>query len=417
MTTNMTTTAGMTKPDLIAFGELGIAAGMAGKPIAICFSESAATVDCEHWKYFVRFTDPERVLHVHSQADVTRLKKSFSSWRLVVVHALRLFNTVAWIVQMHGSTTSARPTIFSRIVPESVDDVPIPLLVLRNTPDESSSIIRWLMAGCPQRAVLPIERSTNGITTFDPALISVTVPSHLPNGRGPEKLRDCQLLAALLSGACMVGRLGNAPEQPDSPMGSHNEYEQVRRLLQSRLVNIADEPVDQTAIDMVNRANVYLELKCNSMLIADNPLLCDSGDPLRRLNGSRTHKELVTRREIADLGNVRGRLIQQIVDLLRRVPDGYDAFQRMGLVRQPPRERDFKRSKPRTLTTILHPWSQKQVRTHFEALRKSGLITGERESGNAPWQYRLPERLSKTSSPFQSLPSANELFAADGPST
>lgn len=97
MTTNMTTTAGMTKPDLIAFGELGIAAGMAGKPIAICFSESAATVDCEHWKYFVRFTDLERVLHVHSQADVTRLKKFFNSWRLVVVHALRLFNTVAWI--------------------------------------------------------------------------------------------------------------------------------------------------------------------------------------------------------------------------------------------------------------------------------------------------------------------------------
>eukprot|EP00913_Durusdinium_trenchii_P013432 g12613.t1 len=186
---------------------------------------------------------------------------------------------------------------------------------------------------------------------------------------------------------------------------------QVRRLLHSPLIIIADEPVDQMAMDMVNRTNVYLELKCNPVLVTNHPLLCDSGDPLRRISGSRTQKELVTRREIADLGNVRGGLIQQIIDLLRSVPDGYGVFHRMGLVRQPPPEREFKRSEPQTLTAILRPWSQKQVRNQFVALHKSGLITGERETGNAPWQYRLPEALDTATSPFASLPEADELFS------
>ena len=66
---------------------------------------------------------------------------------------------------------------------------------------------------------------------------------------------------------------------------------------------------------------------------------------------------------------------------------------------------------------MLRPWSQKQVRTQFDALRKSGLITGERESGNAPWQCRLPEALDATVSPFVSLPEADDLFSETGSAT
>ena len=102
---------------------------------------------------------------------------------------------------------------------------------------------------------------------------------------------------------------------------------------------------------------------------------------------------------------------------LQNMPDGYALFQRMGFVRHPPNERDFKSSEPRTLARMLRSWSSKRVRTSFEILYKSGLISGAREHGNGPWQYELPEELSQSSSPFRSLPTANELFAADGPST
>jgi len=247
--------------------------------------------------------------------------------------------------------------------------------------------------------------------------MTVTMPSHLPNGRGPRKLHDCQLLAALLSGACLTGNAQPSPEPIDSPTCGQREYERVRRLLQSPLVNTAEEPVDQLAADMINRANIFLELKDNGEFIYAHPSLCGYDDPIHRPRRSRTHQELVTRREIADLGNVRCRLIQQVVDFLQGAQDGYNMFRRMGLVRRPPSEQDFKRSETQTLTTMLRPWSQKQTRSHLDALRKAGLIDGERESGNAPWQYRLPEALSTTLSPFRSLPPASELFAANGPAT
>ena len=93
------------------------------------------------------------------------------------------------------------------------------------------------------------------------------------------------------------------------------------------------------------------------------------------------------------------------------IPGGYAMFQRMGLVRQPPNERDFKRSGLPILTRMLRSWSAKQVRVHFDALRKGGLISGERDSRNSAWKYRLPEELSISSSPFRSLPTANEQFS------
>ena len=238
------------------------------------------------------------------------------------------------------------------------------------------------------------------------------MPGHLPNGRGPRKLRDCQLLAALLSGACLTGNARQSPEPIDSPTCGQREYERVRRLLRSPLVNTAEEPVDQLAADMINRANIFLKLKDNAEFIYAYPSLCGYDDPIHRPRGSRTRQELVTRREIADLGNVRCRLIQQMVEFLRSAQDGHNVFRRMGLVRRPPSERDLKRSETQTLTTMLRPWSQKQTRSHLDALRKTGLIDGDRESGNAPWQYRLPEALSTTLSPFRSLPPAIELFGA-----
>ena len=99
MTRINTTPAAIRKPDSVLFGELAIAAGMTGNPVAVCFSESAAVVDCELWKYLAQCAGPGRAMHVHSQIDVRKLTKAVGSCPLVVVHAPRLFNTVAWTVQ------------------------------------------------------------------------------------------------------------------------------------------------------------------------------------------------------------------------------------------------------------------------------------------------------------------------------
>ncbi|MCH7688169.1 MAG: hypothetical protein IH899_16055 [Planctomycetes bacterium] len=74
----------VTKPHSVLFGELAIAAGFAGKPVAVCSSESTATLDCELWKYFTQIAGPSRVLHVYGKPDVKKLVKYFSQCRLVL---------------------------------------------------------------------------------------------------------------------------------------------------------------------------------------------------------------------------------------------------------------------------------------------------------------------------------------------
>lgn len=43
------------KPDSILLGELAIASGSAGRPAAVCFTESSAALDAELWQYFAEF--------------------------------------------------------------------------------------------------------------------------------------------------------------------------------------------------------------------------------------------------------------------------------------------------------------------------------------------------------------------------
>ena len=52
----------VTKPHSVLFGELAIAAGFVGKPVAVCFSESTASLDCELWKYFAQIAGPSTSL-------------------------------------------------------------------------------------------------------------------------------------------------------------------------------------------------------------------------------------------------------------------------------------------------------------------------------------------------------------------
>ena len=409
MTRISTTPAPIRKPDSVSFGELAIAAGLAGKPISVCFSENSANVDCELWKYFTQLIGPERVLHVHTQADIRKLTKFMGHWRLVVVHSPRLHNIVTWTVQMQDSGPLPCPTVFSRSIPASLNESPIASLVLRGNTEETSSIIHWLLLGRPRRTAFPVEQPIRNVE-MDPALYAVTIPSQLPNGRGPKSLRDCQLLTSLLCGACLLRNVGQSSEPSDGLTVNQDDYGRIRQLLQSAILCTADEPVDQLAVDMVNRANVYLHLKCNPELLDGNLLHCDDGDPIRRIQGSRTLKDLITRREIADLGNIRSRLVHQIVDVLQRLPEGYELFQKMGLACRLPTEQEWKNQETNFLRNLLRSWSYKQIRSHFDILRRDGLITGERERVNAPWLYRLPDELSITASPFHRLPTREDLY-------
>ena len=106
-----------------------------------------------------------------------------------------------------------------------------------------------------------------------------------------------------------------------------------------------------------------------------------------------------------------GELAIGLVEQLQRSRRGRVSFLRMGIVGAPVSDRVWRQSSARELARRLRPWSEKQVRMHFDRLRRDGLITAERDSANGPWRFEVPEGLSDASSPFSDLPTVEQLAA------
>lgn len=399
--------------DAVLLGELAVAAGLAGESMTLCFDEVPAPILCKMWKHLACCVNQNRTIHVRTQADVRNVAKSVGDVRLVFVYAARLHNAVAWTAQMSGASTWPKPLILCQSLPDDLGESPGPSLVLRGNDIESEAAL-----GC----MLHQQFASGDWPTGDSA-IEVEVPAWLhtltePIADGDSqnllRLRDRLVLLALLRGARLRRQLENTGNTlGQSLVVEPCDYQTVRRLLRSRLIGSADEPADPLAHDMVNRANVYIELKFSPELWLENPVFRIDGDPLGQLRGRRTRQELITRREIAELGNVRSQLVRQIVESLKRMRRGEEIFRRMGLVGRPPGEREWSRRDASVLAGMLRRWSYKQVRTHFEVLRHRDMITAEREQANGPWRYLLPEELSTWTSAFRLLPPVEELPVQD----
>jgi len=164
---------------------------------------------------------------------------------------------------------------------------------------------------------------------------------------------------------------------------------------------------DRLATIMVGRANVYLAARAGEIRRYDISPFGPYDDNHDRRD--RPGRDLITRRELCDLGNVRSGIVRQLVDYLHQGADGYEWYCQMGLVRRAANRGEWSTTSLDSLVANLRPWSEKQVRTHFDRLRRDKLITAERDHGNGPWRYELPEELSESSSPFNALPPAQEL--------
>ena len=387
------------KPASVALSELAIAAGMTGHSVTLSFQGFPAPTLCQLLRYCIRCAGPETVRNIHTQADVRKLAKEIDHVRLVLVYTARLCNVVSWTIQTSGLVVGdrgARPALFHCVGPGDADDDPGATLVLRGDGLEQAAMARWLLTAGSNHpdweAIPPVDN-----IQAEPALEAGLLALHLsPVGCGG--LRNRQVLDALLAGATLLRALGTVPVPPDLTTNLE-DYELVRRLLQTRVVAGADEAYDPLAAAMVDRANVYLAVKYGAG--SNNPF---GSDDSTMNQGERPGRELVTRREVSDLGNIRSRMVRQLIVFLHRQPGGYDSFRRMGLVRRPPERDVWQRAEVNGLIGCLRPWSSKQVRTHFEQLCRAGMITAERERGNGPWRYRLPENLTVRSNVFGGLP-------------
>ena len=397
-------------PSTVRLGELAIAAGMAGFPVTVCYQEFPAPELSQVWKYYIRSVRASEVHHIHTQRDLNKLPERLAEVRIVLIHVPRLHIPTAWSIQLMEPTDAEGgpcPAMLSRFVPDDLDEEPGATLVLRGTAQETATIGRWLATrgNADHGRLLPPGPMS---VEFPAWLSSVLSPNPRPIGRGRRQFRELQILRGLVAGACVLRSAGDGEGATPTGTVSRDDYESVRRLLQSPILLPADVACDPLATDMVNRANVYLAAKSGEVRQCGSPFLGQEYDEVDHENG-RPGRELVTRREVADLGNVRSGIVRRLVEYLHQGADGYQWYCRMGLVRRPPDRNAWSTATPASLAANLRLWSLKQVRTHFDRLRHDGLITAEREHENGPWRYELPEELTDASSPFRDLPPAREL--------
>jgi len=160
---------------------------------------------------------------------------------------------------------------------------------------------------------------------------------------------------------------------------------------------------------MVNRANVYLHLRRESTSRPARLISPGEGrTDVEEADGDRR----ITRRELANLGNTRGRTVLALISQLLTRDDGSRMFWGLGVVDNACRRLDeWPSREPRVLAKMLTAWSEKQVRNHFHRLYEMELITARQDSANRPWQYEVPETIVDSEAAFRRLPKPEDLQA------
>lgn len=389
------------KPTSVRLGELALAASSAGFVLALNYRYFPPAVLSDLWRYHMAVVGADQVVQVHRTWDLKKLVDRKCQPRLVLVTDAALRGTVAWRLNLEAAREAdagmCRPALFCCYGSRDPEEDPGPSLVLSGHPEEVREIVAFLQAA-PGNAGLTRKGCAKNVR-FDPALERL-LQTHL------QRHRDREVLRALLAGACEELRPADQPELIVPALA----YSEIHALLRKASARSVEEPFDPLAVAMVNRANLYLQMLSAS---TDTGSRVARSDHARTLGAAREARlRTITRRELADLGHIRGPLVSNLVQFLQARPDGWKTFRQLGLaVRQPDGE-TWPAQTIGELAKMLRSWSEKQVRVHFHRLFLQGLITAERAADNGPWLYSLPESLSDPRSAFRDLPEPDILARA-----
>ena len=290
---------------------------------------------------------------------------------------------------------SPRTTVFCALQHDEPDSDPGLTLPLTKDEHEVAAIHTWaaIHAECPV-----VEAGLPSSVEYGARLEAILRPSTSEGvGLG---FREQRIVEALIEGAALLRSTTN--QGSGNLLTTLADYEFVRRLLCSSVVRPNRELCEPLAAAMIHHANVYLSVKLGSD--RRNPFRVEDEDSYRLSSSSSLKRDAITRRELADLGNVHSRMIATLIEYLQRADDGYARYLQMGCTGESIPESRWRRLPARDLARRLTSWSMKQVRTHFDRLHQRGLITAERENANGPLHYRLPEELENVDSPYSWLP-------------
>jgi hypothetical protein len=409
-------------PGSVRLGLCALLAGLAGRPVTLVFRDFPPDVTVGVWNFLAGLLPDERVLELGSPRDLSVLRRELAKIRLVLVYPMArpgLLTAVAWLLERRRGRRVPLPAVLSAVAAEP-GEAPGASLVVHGRPEELGAIAGWLGGADrsldePLRSFLRRERESLLGITFVPELVDALLqrPAPADGGPGPKAAQTSALLAGLLAGACCLRQLAAGDAAwPTTLQASVQDYGTIYRLLRGPTTRPAADPYDPLAEAMVRRANAYLQMKAT----AAGPGPSRSGKVARAEQAGQAAPEeetsvsdRITRRMLADLGNVRSGEVRWLVDHLRRASNGIAKFRKIGLVRPLPQDADWPSEDPTELCRQLLPWSIKQVRVHFGRLHEQGLIEAQRPQANGPWVYRLPEELTTPASAFRDLPKPEDL--------
>ncbi|MBA4066675.1 MAG: hypothetical protein C0501_23810 [Isosphaera sp.] len=370
-------------PVPVRIAEAAIAGGACGHPVALYFQDFPAPERVRLWVWFAARIDPRTVSQIFGGGDLATVANRLTDLRLVLVHDPRLHSAVARVIALAGGSAQPRPVVFSAGPAPDPDDDPGGTLVVHGHPETVSALTNWVYANPtgPELAVTPPGEG--------PALAPCLERLCRPNSSGLTRLRDAMILRGLLAGAWLI-----RPDRGPEGVRVRPDYERIRHLLSDPALSPADEPLHPLAAAMVGRANAYLRHGSRGTVGAGRP-----GE--------------VTRSELVDLGDPRGRRVTELLRVLLASPNGIETFRTMGTTRAV--GADWPARDAGRLAALLRPWSPKQVRTTFERLTREGMIASQRIAENQPYRYVLPDRLRSRHSPFRLLPTVSEVEREQGP--
>ena len=92
------------RPTSVVLGELAIAAGLVGESVTVA-SDFPANTLCQVWKYYTQALGAGNVIHARAKKDIKDFGVCLTDTNAVFVYSPRMYQDVAWPIQMAGSGT------------------------------------------------------------------------------------------------------------------------------------------------------------------------------------------------------------------------------------------------------------------------------------------------------------------------
>jgi hypothetical protein len=408
-------------PAMIALPMLGMLGGSCGEPVSLLAIDYPPEVVCAVQRFLLTHLRDGQVLEIFGRSDLSRLVQADGDEIVLVIvdpHRARssVGQGVLWSIARRRGGRSPAVLLASE---SGLADSPAAMLAIRRSTDDLARIQDWLLrhSSPDPRIGAYFTRSAGSTFTVDFArLAAVIAPGDGPAIWQARSVRSLETLRGLLAGSALLRRILASSDACQEIVPSGEDYGRVYSLLQGPAVGVPEEAGDHLLVAMVRRANLYLERA--PYLEEAARRACGKGFKqgregfesrmIPRSYRASERDRGISRRELADLGNVRSELLKSLIDDVVK-SEQIGRIRSMGLVRDLAEERCRQGIGQEELRSMLVHWTMKQVITRFHKLCRQGFIESERMPSNGPLVYQLPDELKGLPPEFKGLPSPEEV--------